>query len=374
MRLLIDARSLGEKPSGIGIYIYTNCIYMMKIKGAQIALVTDICESKEMNELEKENILIYKLGYKINKNFSLFKYYSYVQSCIDDYKPDVFWEANQISLKKLKNPYGILATTVHDVFPITHSNYFGLVYSYYFKYGLRKTLKNFDLIVYNSKETKYQCEKFFEEAKEKKNHIGYTIVRKPEHKEINSNNSFLYIGNLENRKGTDILLEAFDKYIQAGGKNCLRLGGKVRDDNVQKKLSELLVKYPEQIIYLGYISEEQKDEEYASCKTFVFPSMAEGFGVPIIEAMSFHKKIIASNLSIFEEIVGDNIELIDIADDSKSFYEKINVLCDAMLKDCDEHDIDIIAYNKVVDYYTDGHFASEIYNFFELGVLDEQNS
>lgn len=362
MKLLIDARSLGEKPSGIGIYIYMNCIYMIKENNIEIALVTDVCESDEIKKLMGMGTKVFSIGKKIKKSLSLIAYYRFVQKCIYKYKPDVFWEANQMTLIKMKNPFGILATTIHDVFPITCPKYFGMVYPIYFRYCLNKTLRTFDCIIYDSLESKNECEKVCKTSKIP-SHIGYAIVRRPPEINLKNNESFLYIGNLENRKGTDILLEAFEEYIKNGGDRSLRLVGKIRDKDIDIKIQTMLHKYPNQLKYLGYISEKEKEMEYASCGTFVFPSRAEGFGIPIIEAMCYRKKIIASNLSIFKEIVGDSIKLFDISGEKK---DSVKALVKLLEEDLQNRGINEMEYNRIVDHYTDGHFAKEILGFFKL--------
>ena len=54
--------------------------------------------------------------------------------------------------------------------------------------------------------------------------------------------------------------------------------------------------------FFHYISEEEKAWFYANCKGFIFPSLHEGFGMPIIEAMYFGKPVFVSNLSCLPEI------------------------------------------------------------------------
>lgn len=65
--------------------------------------------------------------------------------------------------------------TIHDMFPIEYVEYFGQVYSMYFKYNLKKTLKNTDMILYNSEQTKSTTEEFFPEAKSIANVNAYII-------------------------------------------------------------------------------------------------------------------------------------------------------------------------------------------------------
>ena len=60
----------------------------------------------------------------------------------------------------------------------------------------------------------------------------------------------------------------------------------------------------DRIIFTGYIPEEQLDELYKTCKGHILLSFYEGFGIPIIEALSWHKPSIASNVSSLPEIMG----------------------------------------------------------------------
>ena len=153
MKLLVDARALGKRPSGIGMYIFNMISELKKYSQLEIVLVSDIAESKEMNMLANQGIRICTYGSEIKKNFGLFRYYKFVQKVIMDEKPEVFWEGNSLVPIKIKNPYGKRMVTIHDMFPITHEEHYGKKYKYYFWYGVKKTIKNFDILIFNSEET-----------------------------------------------------------------------------------------------------------------------------------------------------------------------------------------------------------------------------
>ena len=73
---------------------------------------------------------------------------------IGEVKPDIFWEGNNLIPVKLKNPYGKIIVTIHDVFPFTVPEGYGKIYQYYFRMNLAKTLRNVDAVLYNSIETR----------------------------------------------------------------------------------------------------------------------------------------------------------------------------------------------------------------------------
>ncbi len=339
----MDARSLGVKPSGIGIYIYNLIKELAKDPEFECALITDVAMSNEMKEFEAQGLTIYRYGKSVKKNLQLYSYYKFVQWCIHDCRPDVFWEGNNLVPVKIVNPYGKLVTTIHDMFPLSDPEHFGRVYPYYFRFGLAQTIRNFDYFVYNSVNTKQETEKYFPAIREKNSFVGYIIVPYLEKREITDNGSFLYVGNLETRKGTDILLKAYAKYRSMGGTKNLRLGGKVREEGIQQLLDKTTAE-TEGVTYLGYLTEDDRNREYASCSTFLFPSRAEGFGIPIIEVMNYNKPVIAGELDTLKEIVGDAIAYFSLAGDP------VENLAAAMLKEDAKADPEV--YRQVIEKYS----------------------
>lgn len=110
----------------------------------------------------------------------------------------------------------------------------------------------------------------------------------------------MYIGNLERRKGTDILLEAYRIYRECGGKRRLLIGGNIREKKVKYLLTCCSADFPE-LRYLGYVEEKRKYDLLSSCACFLFPSCAEGFGIPPLEALAYGKPVITSSLPVFLE-------------------------------------------------------------------------
>lgn len=358
MKILIDARSMGSKPSGIGMYIYNFAKELIKKEDVKIVLTSDVAISAEMDQMERFGAQIEVYGKKINKNLGLWGYYRYIQKLIHDIKPDIFWEGNNLFPIKLVNPYGKIITTVHDIFPITTPQYYGKLYECYFKYGMKNTLKYVDVILYNSCETKREMENVFPQAAGKETFISYIIVDKVLPGKLTDEGYFLYVGNLEKRKGTDLLLDGYRKYLEYGGTKKLKFAGKIREEDIGQKIEEITHQI-DSVEYMGYLSEEEKQQAYSSCSAFLFPSKAEGFGMPVIEVMNYEKPVIASDLSIFTELVGESINYFSMTEQKEQDVE-------ALAKKMMQYDQpDLVEYGKITNKYSEGELTERLYRCFK---------
>lgn len=310
MKILVDARSLGSRPSGIGIYIYNFVKQLLTYQDLEISLITDVIVSDEMKELSKtDGVRVYAYGTEIQKSLSLYAYYRFVQKRIHEVKPDVFWEGNNLVPVRMKNPYGKFVTTVHDMFPLYMPECYGKIYPWYFRYGMNRTVRQVDAIIYNSEETKKETEQYFPKARRVESFLSYIVVNCSQKTTVSNQDYFLYIGNLEKRKGTDILFRAYEEYRRQGGGKKLLFAGKFRESEIERLYQEIS-KRVDGLEYVGYATEEMKDKLLAECSCFVFPSRAEGFGIPVVEALIYRKPVLVSDLSIFREIVGNTVTYV----------------------------------------------------------------
>ncbi|MDR0965419.1 MAG: glycosyltransferase family 4 protein [Myxococcales bacterium] len=136
----------------------------------------------------------------------------------------------------------------------------------------------------------------------------------------------LYVGGLEDRKNVPALIAAFAALprtirqqhqlaIVCGAQENMR--SRLRHVAKDKGLSERDVRL------IGYISNEELRDLYSACRLFAFPSLEEGFGLPVLEAMRCGAPVIASNRSSLPEVVGLDEALFD-PEDIHSFADKLN--------------------------------------------------
>ncbi|MDX1655580.1 MAG: glycosyltransferase family 1 protein [Candidatus Competibacteraceae bacterium] len=121
----------------------------------------------------------------------------------------------------------------------------------------------------------------------------------------------LYLGKYERRKNIFRLLEAFRLFRERNDGVKLVMAGK-RDWNaaaVDRLIAQL--ELDGQVLEPGYIPLEHLPALYSAAHCFVFPSLWEGFGLPVIEAMACGTPVITSRGSCLEEIAGGAARLVD---------------------------------------------------------------
>jgi glycosyltransferase involved in cell wall biosynthesis len=112
----------------------------------------------------------------------------------------------------------------------------------------------------------------------------------------------LFVGTMERRKGIDLCAEAMALVQREIPDLELVIAGEEHAECVRG----IDVRYRA----LGYVDETTLAALYRACRVFVFPSRYEGFGLPILEAMSYGAPVIASNASSLPEAGGDAADYV----------------------------------------------------------------
>ncbi len=136
----------------------------------------------------------------------------------------------------------------------------------------------------------------------------------------------LYLGALEKRKGIIHLLEAFARCSDIQNRACLEIAG---DGPMRRELESFVFRNGIQncVKFSGFVEDRTVPILYRTCDIFVFPTLQEGFGFPIIEAMASGKPVIASRLPVLEEIMGETGYFVDPGN-SESLARAILYLAD----------------------------------------------
>jgi len=362
MKIVVDARTMGSRPSGVGMYLFDFLKELVKYQEFEFILLSDVATSEYISYFINLGMEVHIQGQEVYKSAGVYAYFGFIQSQLDKIKPDLFWEVNTIIPIKLNGKHKTMIT-IHDMFPITDVKYFGIIYSLYFRYNLKKTLKYTDMILYNSNQTEMTTEKIFPCAKVIKKNIAY-IISNPLTKQftVEDHDYFLYLGNMEKRKGVDLLIKGYKCYREHGGTKKLILAGKMQESYIDKAIKNAQLKIDD-IKYMDYVSHDKKYELFANCSCFVFPSKAEGFGIPVIEAMKFNKPIIVSNLSIYDELFDKCINEFNIDCDEKDQIEK---LADCMLNY--NSDVDKEKYAQIINKFAPEKLGEVVRTFITYNI------
>jgi len=224
-----------------------------------------------------------------------------------------------------------IVTTIHDIIPFTEFWDRSTIKKYVFKFYLERALKKSTRIVVISKTvTQELVEKFninsskikviyvFIDDKFKQNfEIEKPIIQK---------DYILFVGNRKKHKNLKNLILAYNKIKDIAGVKLVIAGSKEKDkDEVDELILSLNLK--DYVIELISPPDKVIINLYQHAKLFVFPSLFEGFGLPPLEALSLGCPVIASNIPVLKEILGEEIACFnpyDIEDMAKKLLNAIN--------------------------------------------------
>lgn len=123
---------------------------------------------------------------------------------------------------------------------------------------------------------------------------------------IEASTSFLMVGTLEPRKGHELALDAFESLWAAGvSANLVIVGRQGWKVEALVQRIETHDQLDKQLFWLSEISDEYLRAIYKSSSALLALSVAEGFGLPLVEAAYFQMSIIANDIPVFREICGD---------------------------------------------------------------------
>ncbi len=137
-----------------------------------------------------------------------------------------------------------------------------------------------------------------------------------------------YVGNAHPHKNVEGLITVFLKLVEKYPDLKLVLSGhdhyfwkRVKKENQHKN-----------IIYTGFVTDEQLISLYKSAKAYIFPSFEEGFGLPLLEAMVCKSPVVSSNKGSLSEIGGDAALYFD-PNREDDMYQKIDeILSSSVLR------------------------------------------
>ncbi|MDF1498584.1 MAG: glycosyltransferase family 1 protein [Patescibacteria group bacterium] len=354
MKIIVDANELVlEQNTGVKVYTREIINALSQIDKENEYLLY-ISRSARFCVPTNANIKL-----KILKSCFPFWTYTKFSNEVKKNRPDILFMPIQ-SVPFLIKPKNIkIVVTVHDLAFFLYPNHFTWKDRLLLNLHTKRAVKMADKIIVPSKATKNDLIKFYG-VNQDKIHVIYHGVTpchcdegrrsNPETMHINSNvmtvvNSsgitirlscgtprndsgyILFVGTIQPRKNIIRLIEAFEnikncnkkysdlKLLIAGGKGWMA-------EKTYKKAQRS--KVSQDIVFLGNVKDDYLSKLYKNALMFVLPSLYEGFGLTVIEAMSCGVPCIVSDNSSLSEIAGKNALLVN-AHNSDDIAQKINM-------------------------------------------------
>jgi len=314
MKILYDFRVFGfQDYGGISKYFLKICDFLNRENIVKV--LSPIHINKYINESKNEyliNFLYLKKRYRFTTRIFFFINYLFTDLYILIFKPNILHLTYypEYLFKKKKLNYKLVIT----VFDLIHEIYIDK-YNYKKEANLKKNIiYSADHIICISNNTKKDLINFYkvEESKVTVIHLGFDQSKQIT--KIDNVNIirpfFLYVGSRGRYKNFLKFLEAFSlsKFL----KNNLDIycfgGGDftIKELDIIKSLEIDL----SQVKYF-HGDDSKLNYLYSKAHAFVFPSLYEGFGLPLLEAMNMGCPVVCSNTSSFPEVVSDSALLFD---------------------------------------------------------------
>lgn len=142
------------------------------------------------------------------------------------------------------------------------------------------------------------------------------------------------------RKNHDGLIRAYSKLkkeLRDGHQLLLACSSPTESYDWLKELPKKHGLVEDDVVFIGFVPDNDLVTLYNLCKLFVFPSWHEGFGLPALEAMSCGSAVIAANTSSLPEVIGRNDALFDPHDEESITNKLEQVLTDDVFRQQLEH-------------------------------------
>jgi glycosyltransferase involved in cell wall biosynthesis len=205
-----------------------------------------------------------------------------------------------------------LVVTVHDLAFVHHPGMFPRSWRYLYRAGLRAAVRRADAIITPSRNT---AEDLLSRTKidpaklhvvplaaslgignlDPDESLARLKVRTP---------YVLFVGTLEPRKNLVRLVRAYRRVAATGLPHALVLAGPL-GWNHDALMREIALQGPGEILLTGAVTDDELDALYRSADVFAYPSLYEGFGLPVLEAMARGVPAIASTTSSLPETAGE---------------------------------------------------------------------
>ncbi len=249
--------------------------------------------------------------------------------------PEGFWKA----VAKSRRDGARVGTVIYDLIPISHSELTGARHRERFVRWLQRAAACSDFFLAISETVKHELQDYLRDSCPDQtwpDHRFHSftlgadlpsqaggVVRDSVQQMFVGGNTYLMVGALEPRKNQPFLLDAFERLWNQGLDVRLCLVGSYTKS--MPEFHERLSRHAEsgrRLFYWSDLSDVELNYCYRKAQALVYPSIVEGFGLPIIEALQHGCPVLASNTAIHREVGGRFCAYFEL-DSTTPLVEKI---------------------------------------------------
>ena len=332
LKVIVDLTPITAKPSGVGLYVANLIKHLDKLQQSEQFELGIFYQPALKNRLKKNTAPDLIKGYE---NSFFFPYPVRVSNWLLKNFPQVFPLLLDRGLKDYDLFHGTNFTvysdrstqkvmTLYDLTFLRYPQYIDRVVAQYYR-RVRQCLQWTDLVIAISESTKQDAIEYLKIAPEKifvtplasrysTDYLdSYDLTTLKAKVDYNFAIPYLlFVSTIEPRKNLITLIKAFN-YLKEKYRiehNLVLIGKKGwRYEGIFKAIAKSA--YNNYIYHLDYLSDELVALFYKLAQVFVYPSHYEGFGLPVLEAMTLGTPVVCANTSSLPEVVGDAALQID---------------------------------------------------------------
>jgi len=314
LKIGVDARPLTYQLTGIGVYLkhLLDEIQKIDIKNDYYLISNGPIDYDPVNQGWKK-----VAGTLKRKLLSTFWMQLNVPLIAAKLNFDLFWSPRH-HLPLFLSPGIRTVVTVHDVVNRLYPGTMALPNLLAERLLMKVSLKRSDAIITDSRSTAADIKREFGVSANKIDtiHLGTPVFQekpkfRPEKKIDMPSRYFLFVGTLDPRKNFERLFKAFELLSPLSqGLHLVLVGG---EGWKNKDFFRMVKTHPlkAHIHMTGYLPRDALASCYQDAICLMFPSLYEGFGLPILEAMSCGAPVITSNVSSMKEVAGNAALLVN---------------------------------------------------------------
>ena len=324
MNILIDFTQIPKQKFGVGVYALNlvKQIAKLDLENSYYILIQD--DEHSLDSLERNNFKLINIQSKIFRKliFRLLLEQWVIPCIIIKKKIDI--------VHSLHYSFPLLTfgakriVTIHDMTFFKFPKYHEIIKRYYFSFFIHLVARLAHKVISLSESTLKDFILLTGARRDKVSvvHLGVDWTTsslsneraKFVKKKYRINGEYLlFIGMIEPRKNVANLILAFNKFLKVNNSYHLVIVGNKGWGyrQVFNLIDEL--RLHDKIIFTGFVDEDEKPYIIRGAKIFIYPSIYEGFGIPVLEALSLGVPTITSNVSSMPEVAGGAALLVDPA-------------------------------------------------------------